>query len=72
METEAFPLSNPYLYKQHSSYENLSYPRPVWFFPPAHTMPERTVLEPTFAAGRKMRTSKVVYPLDYNRQLQDL
>ncbi|KAF9647973.1 S-adenosyl-L-methionine-dependent methyltransferase [Thelephora ganbajun] len=34
-------------------------------------MPERTIPEPTFAAGRKMRSSKVIYPLDYNRQLQD-
>jgi hypothetical protein len=35
-------------------------------------MPERTILEPTSTAGRKMGLSKVEYPLDYNRQLQDL
>jgi len=35
-------------------------------------MPERTIPEPTSAAGRKMRFSKVVYPLEYSRQLQDL
>lgn len=34
-------------------------------------MPEKSIHEPTYAAGRKMRSSKVVYPLEYNRQLQD-